>query len=179
MFGYCQPCTGSCSPERIYENFDVGYNFDTISQMPTCVEKCGSHCPRCVMDSLCAQYAFPNIPEPFRITPDFRTSGYNLDETYLQPNGEFSTYYSVPATAYEEGNQAEIDAIYAAQLRDNSTYGPHSPSLGPYPKAGCWYLGGPFSPVQFPNFDTLQRGYLECLKDPAIWLGQKSPSDCG
>jgi len=165
LYGYCQPCTGSCSPERLFENFDQDFSMGLFG-MKSCLQVCGTVCPRCFMDQLCVTNDYSTATPPFRAaSPTFAESGYTIDtETYLDASNQQVTLFAVPNTAYST-------AIVNGETLP-ARVGSHETSFGPYPKAGCWYNLG------FPGTDTLQAEYMACLRSDDVVKGIKSPSIC-
>jgi hypothetical protein len=193
LYGYCQPCSGSCSPERIFENFDNQYAVPNALELRTCVEACNDACPRCLMDKMCATEAFPLIPAEFGANPSLIQSGYQVSAadkgTYLDINDNAWTLFAVPNTAYTEnigssyqaqGQTVELDENSRVATFAPTTSGigyrflqPHPVSRGPYPKAGCWY------DPSYPESEALAREYLACLQQDGVLRGIISPSQCG
>jgi len=191
--GFCQPCAGACSPERMYENWEclrepsacgvpnAAGGFASMLQLKSCVMVCGQTCPRCLMDQLCITESIgPTTPAPFITSPSLREQSYTPSDPangfFTDSRGDVSMLYLVPPTSYNEyQDERQTDtSLPAVPVR----YGlsPHLTSAGPYPKSGCWF--DPDLQTAGVDINTLQAEYLACLKDVEVTSGRKDPSMC-
>lgn len=184
LFGYCQPCSQGCSPERIWDNFANRYTgpTGTLNDLQNCLQYCGDTCPRCLMDQLCINAWNKEIhnnlvPFPPEFIPQTTLSDatYNIYDTGTDTDGATVGWYAVPNTPYTAAVDAgetlpERWTIQTPEGSTSNTYAGHKTSYGAYPKAGCWYVD--------PSVTELQTDYMNCLAQPAILKGDVSPSDC-
>jgi len=177
--GFCQPCSGGCSPERIFENFAEAYASDFFDQK-SCPDVCGTECPRCFMDMLCNSEAFvqPGMTtnaaimsvSPYTLTEQEYTLGRtHIDFDKATGNiDQILGYYSASRVSW----RTAVEEDGTLQDITDENYPFYSPSLGPFPRAGCWW-----DPRQ-TGTDTITAQYLACLRRPAVAEGTASPSDC-